>query len=72
MGDRPHAAHDFVWDGVGDAGVIVGGDAVAEDDDFIAYDDSGNVCHIDYREVHRDATDDCRALSVQHHPTAGV
>ena len=54
-------AEDLVGDGCGEAGVVVGGDAVAEDNDFVADADAGDGGDIDHGQVHRDAADDWSA-----------
>ena len=49
---------------MGEMCVIVCGDAVAENDNLIADRYARYVRHIDDGEVHGDATDDWRALTV--------
>ena len=69
---RANGAEDLVGDGAGQAGVVVGGDAFAEEEGFVAYCRFGDGGDIDYGEVHGDAADDGGSLAVEHGPAAGA
>ena len=64
-------AEDLVGDGCGEAGVVVGGDAVAEEDDLVADMDAGDGGDIDHGQIHRDAAYDRCTLAAQDDQAAG-
>ena len=78
-GDAGHAggdgAEDFVGNGSGPAGMIVGGDAaavmLAEDDNFVAGGGVGDVGDVDDGQVHRHAADDWGGDSMDEYVATG-
>ena len=65
-----HGAEDLVGDGAAPGRVVVGGDAGAEEGDFVAYlRERGVVGYVDCGQVHADATEDGGSLVVDDDPT---
>ena len=62
-----NAGKDFPGDGAGGVGVVVGGDGLgalrAENDDFVAGFDAGDLSDVEHGLVHADAADERRALA---------
>ena len=56
---------------MGEMGVVVGGDAVAKEYNFIAHCGMGDLGDVYGREVHGDAADNGCSLPVDDYPCAG-